>query len=131
MAPFLRRDSEATLAELYARGAAHLDKIPSEAWREFDKSLERFISEEILKEDEAQIRGELKEQFGFASLGEEPMKMLRRIKRAGKIKTEDEAELVDHYLAGDFLGMFAGDLERRFFSDMARAYRETGLARNQ
>jgi hypothetical protein len=126
MAPFLRYDSAATQEMLFTHVAAHTPtaKRPrsTEALNGMDQSLERTIAEEILEDDERAIRDELKTRFGFSCFGEEPLKVLRRIKRTGKIRSEAEAALVDQYLSGDFLGGFMSDADQKRFNDIARSY---------
>lgn len=124
MSRFLRGDSEAHLGELFSRLKNHSEEVPQKAWRELDRTLDRFIAEEILEEDEAGIRTELTKQFGYSSLAAEPTKILKRIERAGSIANEKEAELVDRYLAGDFLGNLDDAGRIRRFKEMARSYYE-------
>ena len=122
---------EATEAYILERTYSQLaevgvDAVPAsgrvQMLREMDRKLERLIVEWVVEEDEKAVRAELKKQFGFSSFGDQPEKALKRILREQKIRNEEEAKLVQDFLAGSYLGWDAAEKKLARFSEILAAY---------
>lgn len=103
-----------------------INTISEKSWpgitRSMDAAFDKAVVEYMVDEDKTAVRSELIKQFGFASFGEEPEKVLKRILREGKILSEEEAKLVSDFIAGSYLGWTEGRQKMERFIDIFHAY---------